>query len=111
MNTIKKINKTINLSLANFVEADINFRKGILTKVGKRCQQSDNQFWRDFGDGIFVGMPEGEAVGRCTPAFYRKYQDCTIPSIWVVRDLLAEMPESVRNQTSTVEFLEAAVNR
>lgn len=107
---MKKINRRINETLALVAELQLGFQKMALTSIAKRCQASENVHLREFGDGIQIGMIEGEMIGRATPAFYRKYADRLIPSLWCARDLKEAFRPAVEQQLSVGEYIESAVN-
>ena len=111
MNMLKKINRKWNSTLASFYNWDLELRKALMTAAAKKMQQSKNEMAIAFADGMMIGMVDGQKISRAHIQFYKKYEDCLLPSLWATRDTLAVLPESIRERRSEIEILEAAVAR
>ena len=107
---LTKINRAANEIMARYCEADLALKTKLMTKLGERCQASENPNVRAFGNGIFIGMPEGTRIGKATPAFYRKYADCVFPSVWTARDFIATWPRDPSDYVDVADYLEAALD-
>ena len=106
---LKKLNRVMNEGIARYCEVDLEIRYAFASFVADRCQSSNNENVRAFGDGMAIGIPEGEEFARLTPAFYRKYSERTLPSLWCARDLIFVMPGCLKNDDDILDFLKKAL--